>query len=147
MQQLPGGIIRDGGLRRDFSFHPLSGHLELAIAENLNRPGSRPRQVSALLGASLRQIADLEVKPETVDLLCSGDRQFLLLSLCWHLGIDQQWRTAECAECGEKFDFNLTFADLPVKPAGKSFPWIELETGQGHSLTAMESEAKAVSPR
>ncbi len=36
--RLPGGIVRDGARRRDFAFRPLTGAVELALAEAAGGP-------------------------------------------------------------------------------------------------------------
>lgn len=130
--QLPGGLWHDGQRYRDFGFRPLTGVLELAVSQALQHTDSLPEVVTDVLQATLGHIGGLELDTTLVDSLCVGDRQFLTMRLAGWLGSDEAWFTADCRTCGERFDFSLRFSELPVKPAGSSYPFCEtiLEAGR-----------------
>jgi hypothetical protein len=45
--------------------------------------------------------------------------------LAAHIDDGPVWLTATCGGCGAKFDVSFRHSELPVKPAGPSFPWAE----------------------
>ena len=123
---LPGGLLTDQGLARDYAFVPADGRLELALGEIATARCSRPQAVSAALVAGLCHLAGGPALPGRVDALCVADRQFLMRQLARHLGDDGGWFTATCGACGSRFDFELRFADLPVRAAGDGYPWAQV---------------------
>ena len=143
--QLPGGLIEMGVRRRDFAFRPLSGALELALAEIVKydegdetdesgaatpRGGaalSTPQAVTRALALALERLAGDAASTARVARLCVADRQFLMRALEVHLGHSGGWFDAQCARCGARFDFHLDFAQLPVVEAGAAFPYATLE--------------------
>ncbi len=129
--QLPGGISEGGARRRDFAFRPLTGVVELALAEAASADCSMPARVTAALAASLETVGGRAPLPEVVAGLAVADRQFLMLQLAARLGIGDTWFTACCRSCGESFDFAVDFRKLPVKEAGEGFPFVDVETGLG----------------
>lgn len=126
---LPGGVVRDGDRRREFSFKPLNGELELAIVESRRAFDSWPARVTAVLSAALAEVGGSEATPEVVASMCVADRQFLVRQLAAWLGRDDVWLSARCASCGEPFDFQLRQTELPIKPAGESYPFASVEAG------------------
>ncbi|MFY0568253.1 hypothetical protein ACN28E_31080 [Archangium lansingense] len=153
---LPGGLFRDGALRRHFRFKPVSGELELAIAESAQAGGPLPHRVSLVLGVALEQVGGEPGSPEVAAELCVADRQFLMQRLAILLGMERSWRTVACQGCGRHFDFPLDLLELPVKPAVEGFPFAQVETRVGRlrvrvpngadqaSLDAGLPEARAV---
>lgn len=129
--RLPGGILHDGERRRDFAFRPLTGAVELAMADAHGYGGSRPALVTAILAAALAQVGGLTVEPATVANLAVGDRQFLMRRLATLLGRGETWLTTRCAGCNEQFDFCVDQALLPVKEAGEGYPFATALTSRG----------------
>lgn len=129
--RLPGGILRDGVRRRDFAFRPLTGVVELALAEAAGADSPLPARVTAALVATLEHVGGEAAVPAAVADLSVGDRQFLMGRLAAGLGPGESWLTVSCGRCGERFDFSVNHADLPVKEAGEGYPFAQVETGLG----------------
>jgi hypothetical protein len=127
---LPGGLWRDGSRRRDFAFRPMTGEVELAMAETA-QDGGVPARVTAVLAAALEHVGGEPAEPDLVRGLWVGDRQFLARQLAARLGRDEVWLTAACGRCGEGFDFQVRQSALPVKEAGPEEPRAEVETRLG----------------
>lgn len=125
--RLPGGLLEHGARRRDYAFRPVSGALELALAEAGENADSTPRAVTRALAVALERLGGGAATPERVAALCVGDRQFLMRELERHLGSAGGWFHARCRHCGEHFDFQLDYADLPVKEAGEGYPRVRVE--------------------
>ncbi len=128
---LPGGILRDGARRRDFAFRSLTGVVELALAEVAGTGASLPAKVTAVLAATLEHVGGESPLPATVAGLSVADRQVLMGQLAMGLGLGESWLSADCARCGERFDFSVHHSDLPVKEAGEGYPFAEVETSLG----------------
>lgn len=120
--QLPGGLVKGGIRCRQWSFNPVSGALELALAEVADRAASTPLAVTRVLSAALQHLGGEPADEERVAGLCVGDRQFLMRALEQHLGCSGGWFHADCTACGSRFDFQLDYADLPVQEAGSGYP-------------------------
>lgn len=129
--RLPGGILRDGRRLRDFAFLPLTGAVELALAEAAEADCPMPVRVTAALVATLEQVGGEAAVPAKVADLSVGDRQFLMGRLAVGLGLGEHWLTANCGSCGERFDFSVNRSDLPVKGAGEGYPFAAVETSLG----------------
>lgn len=129
--ELPGGILRHGVRRREFAFRPLTGAMELALAEAAEADIPLPARVTAVLSATLEQVGGEAPLPATVAGLSVADRQYLMGRLAMGLGRGEQWLTAACGRCGERFDFAVRYGDLPVKEAGEGYPFAVVETGLG----------------
>ncbi len=130
---LPGGLWHEGRLLREFAFTPLTGAVELAMAEAFFDAPSMPDMVTRALTVALQHINHLEPTPALIDAMSVGDRQFLVQRLAGGLEMDEVWMTAVCARCGEPFDFMLRFSDLPVKEAGRGYPFAQVETSRGRA--------------
>jgi hypothetical protein len=128
---LPGGILRDGVRRREFSFRPLTGAVELALAEAAGADIPLPARVTGVLNATLEQAGGEEPLPATVAELSVADRQYLMGRLAMELGRGEQWLTTVCGRCGERFDFAVNYGELPVKEAGEGYPFAQVETTLG----------------
>lgn len=129
--RLPGGILRDGARRRDFAFRPLTGAVELALAEAAGARSPMPARVTAALVATLEQVGGEPPLPATVAGLSVADRQFLMGRLAVGLGLEERWFSTDCGRCGERFDFLVDYRDLPVKEAGEGYPFADVETTLG----------------
>lgn len=128
---LPGGVMREGSLRRDYAFRPITGEVELGLAEAVARAEDLPGQVTMALRSMLAHIGGLPPDDELVSGMSVGDRQFLMTRLAGVLGQDKVWVTASCSRCGEAFDFLLEPARLPAKPAGDGYPTVRIHTDRG----------------
>jgi hypothetical protein len=134
---LPGGLWRHGECRRDYSFRPLSGEVELAIAQaaitalGAKGRGSVPQRVTAVLSAALAELGGAAVQPEEVRALPVADRQFLMRQLAVQLGMEESWLAAACARCGVGYDFPVRHGELPFKAAGEGYPFATVETSLG----------------
>lgn len=125
---LPGGVWTRNGLDRSFAFKPLSGHVELAIAEHWESNLPWPRRITLVLTSALESLAGNPATAETVEHLSVGDRQFLLCQLGSLLVDDVLWHSQPCAGCGEPLDLPVRYRDFPVKFAGDTFPFATVRT-------------------
>jgi len=128
---LPGGIGDAQGLRRDFAFKPLTGGVELAMAECSMGGTAQPVLVTGLLSAVLEHIGGRPAGRDDAANLCVGDRQYLMLRLAAYLGRDSGWLTAACRSCDARFDFFVELSKLPVKATGDGYPLLEVPTANG----------------
>jgi hypothetical protein len=129
---IPGGLAdATGALRRDCAFKPITGEVELALAEVANREAPPVERVTRALTLILEHVGGREADTELVDALCVGDRQSLMQHFMAHAGAGRIWLTATCHQCGAPFDFLIEPHLLPVKPAGPDFPVAEVETQVG----------------
>jgi hypothetical protein len=119
---LPGGIMRDGQRLRDYRFKTLTGVEELAIAEAASSDANLPQRITTILAVALDTLGGEQASAAYIRALSVADRQVLMQRLIGRLGVETGWMTARCGQCAEPFDFALRFADLPVKPAGETFP-------------------------
>ena len=124
--ELPGGLLIDGQIRRDFSFKPMTGFIERAIAESGLVASTLPQQVTAILTTSLYKVAGLPINRELVLSLSSGDRLFLILQLEAHITPAAKWLTSTCQHCKELIQFQYKPGSMPVKKAGENFPQTSL---------------------
>ncbi|WP_367361231.1 hypothetical protein ACJ77P_04795 [Syntrophus buswellii] len=139
--RLPGGILRDGVRRRDFAFRPLTGVVELVLAEAAEENSPMPARVTKALAAALEHVGGELPLPATVAALSVGDRQFLMARLAVEFGLGETWFTAPCRRCGERFDFAVDYRNLPVKEAGPGYPFAEVETSLGRCRFRVPSGA------
>lgn len=128
--RLPGGLWRDGAVRRDFAFRPPTGALELALAE-AGRAPHVPAAVTTVLASALERVGGEAASPELARELAVGDRQFLVRQLAAWLGRDGEWLTADCGGCGASFDLYVEQSALPVKEAGDGYPFAAVKTRRG----------------
>ena len=128
---LPGGIVDEHGLERHARFQLLTGRLEKAIAEADDH--DRASYVSSVLALALDTIGQEAAGLEQVRQLCVADREFLMLQLASLLDGEQLWLKLRCAYCDALFDVDVRRDQLPVKQAGKGYPFAEIELN-GHRL-------------
>ncbi len=129
--QLPGGLWHNDERRRRFDFKPLTGNMELALAEIAGSNNSLPSKVTAALSAALGRVGGDVPTLSRVEALCVADRQFLMRCLAVFLGMEEIWLTARCSRCGKCFDFFIKQSELPVKEAGEGFPFVSVKTSAG----------------
>jgi hypothetical protein len=125
--QLPGGLLCDGELRRDFRFRTITGELERAIMQSGLHSNNWPQQVTLILVAALEQVAGQAADARLLQGLSAGDRQFLMLQLAALIDASPNWYTVNCVGCGEAIQFQTTPGNLPVKPAGVGYPKMLLQ--------------------
>lgn len=128
---LPGGLVMNGEVRRDFAFRSMTGDVEMTLAACGSGGGSLPLRVTEALAASLSHLGGEEPDAAKVRRLTVGDRQFLMRRLAVHLGQDGIWLTGTCSACGSRFDLFVHQSELPVKPAGAGYPHAEAKTSLG----------------
>lgn len=120
--ELPGGLLCDGRLRRDYRFKAVTGELERALSESGLHTQTLPEQVTRILSCSLHEVAGYAVDESLLRSLSSGDRQFLVLQLEAWIDSSPRWITALCSGCGERIQFQIVPGALPMKPAGEGYP-------------------------
>lgn len=151
---LPGGLAENGSLQRQARFRRLTGKVEQALID-LNTDLDRPAFVTAVLAAALERIGDQPADSRRVDDLCVADRQYLMLRLAALIDGEQVWLKVNCGHCKALFDVDLSLDDLPVKPAGPSFPLatlriegralvVRVPTGADQALIGTQSEREAM---
>ncbi len=128
---LPGGVQHQHSLRRDYEFRPLTGAVEMDLAEAVVRAQGLPGQVTLALQAALAHVGGRTPDAGVIEGMSVGDRQYLMTRLAGVLGWGEVWLTASCRHCGESFDFPLNYTQLPVKAAGSGFPSAQIQTGMG----------------
>ncbi len=129
--QLPGGLWLNDERRRRFEFKPLTGNMELALAEIAGSDDSLPSKVTAALSEALGRVGSDVPTLSRLEALCVADRQFLMRCLAVFLGMEEIWLTARCSRCGKCFDFFIKQSELPVKEAGEGFPFVSVKTSAG----------------
>ena len=146
--RLPGGLWHEGRLHREFAFRPLTGAVELTLAEASLEAPSMPEVVTRTLTSALQHLKHQEATPALIDALSVGDRQFLVQQLAGWLEMDATWMTAVCTRCREPFDFMIRFSELPVKAAGAGYPFAWVATSRGSACwrvpTGADQKAVAV---
>lgn len=131
IMELPGGLLINGLLRRDFRFKPLTGYLERLISESGLNISSLAEQITTILSYALESVAGSKVNIELVRLLSSGDRQYLMQRLHYIIDPNPKWVTTHCEKCDEKIQFQLATSSLPVKPANESYPQAIVSLSKG----------------
>lgn len=122
---LPGGLLKDGNIKRQAKFRPLTGRIEETLIELAMDP-DRPKYVTAVLNSTLHSIGDESVDVKCVADLCVADRQYLMLRLAAMLDSELMWLKIDCAYCDSSFDVDIRRCDLPVKESGPGYPQVSL---------------------
>jgi len=147
---LPGGLLEDGALRREYSFRAVTGALEMDLGDATGEGASWPAAVTAALVCALESLGTLPATVDRVQRLCVGDRRFLLRELQKRLGDTLRWYQSSCPSCGEAFDFSLDLLALPAPAAGPGYPFVMVEHGgekwRFHLPTGADQEALAQCP-
>jgi len=131
---LPGGLWENGTRHRGYAFQPLTGHLELAIAEGAKgdaTAATTPERVSRVLARAVSQVGGLPLTVERAEELSVADRQFLMRRLAGLLGRDEVWLSASCGACDERFDIFVRQSELPNQEGGAAYPFVDLENDGG----------------
>lgn len=123
---LPGGLLTDGGIERQATFHPLTGRIEQQLIEFSNTR-QRIDYVTAVLSSALQSIGNQSATTKLVSTLCVADRQYLMLRLAAMLDGEQMWLNLSCGHCHSLFDVDIQRCDLPVKPAGENYPRVTIQ--------------------
>jgi hypothetical protein len=110
---------------------PLTGAVELAVAEAAAGPGPRGRRVSAVLDAAFGAVGGVKSDLNLVRRLASGARAWLLIRAALLFGGPREWFQTVCGGCGRPFDFQARPEAAPRKPAGTAFPVVEVPTSLG----------------
>ena len=111
--------------------HPLTGVLELAVAETLANGASRPERVTRILGTVFRRISGQGTSLARVRCLTSGAREWLLQRAAGLFWADTGWFQAKCLRCDADYDVPTVLARAPRKPAGAGFPVVTVHTSLG----------------
>ncbi|NVK41905.1 MAG: hypothetical protein HWE39_11735 [Oceanospirillaceae bacterium] len=128
-RSLPGGLVINGELRRDYRFKPLCGEQELSLAEAAEDDGCTADKVTAVLTFALDTLAGRVPDSLLVETLVVGDRQFLMRQLSALLDDSPRWLTARCHSCDALFDLSYRPSTLPVKTAGDGYPETSVKIG------------------
>jgi hypothetical protein len=130
---LPGGVPRDGRLRRDYRFCPLTGVQERILADSGYRAEHLPQQVTSVLAGSLAELAGVTADEGLVRSLSCGDREYLVLQLAALIDPAPRWVTAGCRGCSELIQFQVSPQAVPFKPSGEGYPETVAELSIGEA--------------
>jgi hypothetical protein len=117
--QLIGGVLIDGRLGREVVLAPMTGEIELMLAEIAQADMAAPDKVTRFLAAAVAAVGGAPVEPEALSV---PDRQHLVRGIGAALGGDLVWLTSRCGACEAGFDIPVRQSLLPVKPAGPDYP-------------------------
>ncbi|THB72175.1 MAG: hypothetical protein D6B28_06020 [Gammaproteobacteria bacterium] len=135
MDTLPGGYWDGSNCQKRFNFRELTGQLELDLADAVTGMGRNPNSAPVLVTSVLSKALDnIDGKPATKEIvhdLSVPDRQYLMRKLAILLGYDTAWFSKDCSSCAERFDFQITYSDLPVFPAKEGYPYVIVNTKHG----------------
>jgi hypothetical protein len=129
--QLPGGVLVDGQLLREYEFAPLTGEFELVLGEQFVSNDHHVDKVTKVLFTALKRIGDQLISQSMIENLSVGDRQYLMRQLASKLNDNPVWLDVECSFCKEHFDVSYLHRELPVKQASKEYPKINLNSSLG----------------
>lgn len=110
---------------------PLTGAVEMRIAEAVSSGLSRPEKVTQILAAAFIRIGGEAAGPALIRRLATGARAFLLLRAAEMFSAGARWFSARCAACGEDYDLRLNPAAAPRSAPGAGFPLVTVETELG----------------
>lgn len=111
-------------------FKPVTGRVELAMAEALEENRLRPHRVSALLSSVLKTIDGKKPTKNLIQSLATGIRDQLVIKIVAKRLGKPQWFSAACKSCDARFDFKVDFSKWPFKPPGKTFPTMQVKLGK-----------------
>lgn len=153
--QLPGGLWRDGERETRFRFREPTGNLQLRLSE-CALVEDRVERTTQMLVLALESLGEDAVNREQVMALCVDDRRWLMLQMAKVLGVGTVWLTSRCEACEGLFDIQLDPAAVPVKPAGRGYPFTSIRTSQGllklhvptgadqHTVAELDDEEQAL---
>lgn len=141
--RLPGGLRVDGTRHRIAAIRPLTGTVELAIAEAREINELYPTFVTRILSAAVASIGTVPVTPHVAKAISVADRQVLLGQLLVMVGMDTIWLQPWCASCGQRFDVPVTHSQLPIVEAPDDYPVFQGKVGnQTVKLRVLTGEAE-----
>ncbi len=112
---------------------PRTGPNDLAVAEAVARPGTRPERVTHVLTALYQTIAAHSVSQEIVRRLPCGTREWLLQQAAHTYQPAITWFEGTCSHCGGSYDLSLELTGaVKHTPDGPLTTVIEVETSIGH---------------
>ncbi|SFT86801.1 hypothetical protein [Sedimentitalea nanhaiensis] len=111
--------------------YPLTGMLELAVAETLGPGATRPERVTRVLSTVFKRISGQSANLSRVRCLTSSAREWLLQRAAGLFWSDTGWFQAKCMQCDTDFDIPTELANAPRKPAGQDFPVVTVRTSLG----------------
>lgn len=120
---------------------PMAGLTELAVAEAVARPGTRPERVTRVLSAVYQTIAGNPVTPDFVRGLPCGTREWLLQRAAHHFCPEITWFEATCTHCGKPYDLSLNLADASLHQPDYDLPEIQVETSLGTRMFLLPNGA------
>ena len=112
-------------------FRVLDGATEMAVAEAVAAPVSRPERVTAVLSAIYAEIGGDAVDPAKLRRISSAGREWLLQRAALRLASPENWFEAPCVACGETLDLEVGLDRVPRTAAGTGFPKVDVETSLG----------------
>jgi len=110
---------------------PMTGEVELLVAEAVAKGRTRPQQVTGVLAAVFARLGELKAEPSTLRALGTGVREWLLQQAALRFWRGSDWFEAECMVCGTPFDTSAALRDAPRAEAGSGYPVIEVSTSLG----------------
>ena len=120
----------DGTRHRLATFRPLTGTVELAIAEAREINELYPAFVTRILSAAVASIGPVPFSPDAARAISAADRQVLLVQLLIMMGLDTHWLQPWCNSCGERFDVPVTWSQLPVVEPPGDYPVFQGKLGE-----------------
>jgi hypothetical protein len=150
--ELPGGLPRGEQLHRRVRLRPLTGRLELAIAEASQLDGIDA--VDELLAAAIERIGELEASLALVRELCIADRNFAAVRVAAMLRGSRFRLRERCPDCALPIDLHVDLERFAVTPAGPGYPSCERQiagrrvrlrvpTGEDQRASASEDSQQA----
>ncbi len=124
---LQGGLRNGDEIERRALLRPLTGLVEEECHDAVRAEPETAAAVSAVLAAAIERLGDADFDTDTADSLCIADRRQLMLAVAGSLAGDRCWVSANCTDCGERYDVPVDRSQLPRKPAGAGFPHAEVE--------------------
>ena len=134
---LPGGVLHDGSIRRDFRFRDITGEVERVLVDSGQTSVSLPEQVTRILSTSLLEVGGRAADETLARELSCGDRLFLILHLQSLLDNSPKWVTTRCAACDELVQFQITPKQFPVVEAGDAYPAATLHLSVGEMVVRL----------
>ncbi|MCP4308629.1 MAG: hypothetical protein GY788_27900 [bacterium] len=117
--QLPGGITTtDGRVEKRGRIRDIDGRLEMELWEACAGGGNRVACIDRIIDAAVEFDAERPCAAE----LATGDRQFIMAQLSCHIANHLFWRSVACSGCDTLYDISIDLNQLPVVPAGTSYP-------------------------
>jgi len=128
----PGGDVHPEGTRvRQHLWAPLTGDVENAICEARHCAQRAPELAVAVLEAALASLYGRPAERDEIERLPVVEARSLMIELAARFGLEVEWLTRTCAECGEPFDIPIDFSILPIPAADRNASEADAETRFG----------------